>query len=153
MSEVELLSDVGADYTRLRELLEAGKWKEADEETGTLMLKVASRETQGWLDSESLSKFPCTDLRTIDQLWVEYSTGRFGFSVQKRIYDEVGKDSEKWGDLVGWRQEGIWLNFSDLTFNINAPTGHLPGRFARFPVGWGWWFGPFLVSRIEECSL
>ena len=35
--------------------------------------------------------FPCDDLRTIDQLWVHYSNGKFGFSVQKKIYmDELG---------------------------------------------------------------
>ncbi len=44
MSEVELLSDVGADYTQLRDLLAAGKWKEADEETGWTIIKVARRE-------------------------------------------------------------------------------------------------------------
>ncbi|CCQ59603.1 GUN4 domain-containing protein, partial [Crocosphaera watsonii] len=35
--------------------------------------------------------FPCEDLRIIDQLWVKYSNGQFGFSVQKQIYmDELG---------------------------------------------------------------
>ncbi len=32
----------------------------------------------------------CEDLRTIDQLWVKYSNGRFGFSVQKRIWHSIG---------------------------------------------------------------
>jgi hypothetical protein len=153
VSEVELLSDVGADYTRLRDLLADGKWKEADEETGVLMLKVARRETQGWLDTDSIKTFPCTDLRTINKLWVEYSKGRFGFSVQTRIYEEVGTDPEKWGDRVGWRKGGVWLDYSGFTFDSNAPVGHLPGRFVRFAVGWGWWLGPFFSSRCVECDL
>ncbi|MBD0263512.1 MAG: GUN4 domain-containing protein [Tolypothrix sp. Co-bin9] len=153
MSEVELLSNVGADYTRLRDLLANAEWKEADEETGKLMLNVACRETQGWLDMDSIQKFPCTDLRTIDQLWMKYSKGHFGFSVQTHIYEEVARDSEKWGDRVGWRQGNIWLDYSDLTFNSNAPIGHLPAKFARFAVGWGWWFGPFVSSRVIECNL
>ncbi|MFM6250457.1 MAG: GUN4 domain-containing protein, partial [Dolichospermum sp.] len=79
--EVELKSDVGMDYSKLRDLLKAGKWKEADEETLRVMLVVAKREEEGWLDTESIDNFPCADLRTIDQLWVKYSEGRFGFSV------------------------------------------------------------------------
>jgi hypothetical protein len=103
MSEVELLSDVGANYTQLRDLLAAGKWKEADEETRGIMVKVVGREGTGWLNEESINKLPCTDLRTVDKLWLEYSDSRFGFSVQKRIYQEVGRDWEKMGDRVGWR--------------------------------------------------
>lgn len=85
IEEDDLPSEKGVDYTRLRDLLKAGKWKEADEETLTVMLKAAGREKEGWLNSDSIEKFPCTDLRTIDQLWVKYSKGRFGFTVQKRI--------------------------------------------------------------------
>ncbi|MFB2922542.1 protein kinase domain-containing protein [Aerosakkonema funiforme] len=93
LSEIEaddLRSDKGVDYRKLRDLLKAGNWKEADEETGRVMLKAAGREKEGWLDDESINKFPCTDLRTIDRLWVKYSKGRFGFSVQKRIWESVG---------------------------------------------------------------
>ncbi|MFM6487700.1 MAG: protein kinase domain-containing protein [Dolichospermum sp.] len=85
-NEVELKSDVGMDYRKLRDLLKAGKWKEADEETLRVMLAVAKREREGWLNVENIDNFPCADLRTIDQLWVKYSNGRFGFSVQKQIY-------------------------------------------------------------------
>ena len=52
------------------------------------MLAVAKREKE--LDVNSIDNFPCEDLRTIDQLWVKYSDGRFGFSVQKRIYQNLG---------------------------------------------------------------
>ncbi|MFM6371884.1 MAG: GUN4 domain-containing protein, partial [Dolichospermum sp.] len=88
--EVELKSDVGMDYRKLRDLLQAGKWKEADKETLRVMLAVAKREKEGWLDVESIDNFPCADLSIIDKLWVKYSDGRFGFSVQKRIYQSLG---------------------------------------------------------------
>lgn len=141
----DLLSEKGVDYTRLRDLLKAGNWKEADRETLAVMLKVSGREQEGWLSSESIDKFPCTDLRTIDQLWVKYSNGHFGFSVQKRIWENVGKDYEYFSDRVGWRkntsnrrwQGGIqikeWLRYSDLTFTKNSPQGHLPAtNYRRF---------------------
>jgi eukaryotic-like serine/threonine-protein kinase len=76
------------------------------------MLKVAGREEKGWLNIKDIEKFPCEDLHTIDQLWVEYSNGSFGFSVQKRIYRSVGGTMEynsevwqKFGDRVGWRKK------------------------------------------------
>ena len=78
------------DYRKLRDYLAQGKWWEADEETKRVMLAVGKREKEGWLDDEHIDNFPCEDLRTIDQLWVKYSDGRFGFSVQKRIYQNLG---------------------------------------------------------------
>jgi len=153
VSKVELSSDVNVDYTQLCELLAAGDWQTADAETAALMLKAARRDEKGWLDTESISKFPCTDLRTIDQLWMKFSNGQFGFSVQKRIYEEVEGDTSQWGKRVGWRKEDAWLDYSNFTFNTCAPSGHLPAKFVRFVVGWGWWFGPFFVVRIAECNL
>jgi eukaryotic-like serine/threonine-protein kinase len=132
---VELKSDAGVDYSNLENLLKVQNWQEADEETARLMLKVANREKEGYLDVESINNFPCADLRTIDQLWVKYSNGHFGFSVQKRIYQSLGgteeydkKIWEDFGDRVGWRKEGNWLYYSDITFSIEAPEANLPTR-------------------------
>ena len=143
----------GVDYTRLRDLLATGEWKEADRETFKVMLKAARREKEGWFDTNSIENFPCDDLRTIDQLWVKYSQGRFGFSVQKKIWLEVGGqvdyDTEcKLGDRVGWRKRRKgrkgWLEYDDLTFNLEAPRGHLPSCarvFAWGGEGLGWVVG------------
>ena len=154
---VQLKSAMSVDYTQLRDLLAAGKWKEADEETLKVMLKAARRENERYFTTESIENFPCDDLRTIDQLWVKYSQGHFGFSVQKKIWLEVGGkvDHEtlfKLGDRVGWRKGGSWLfNKSDLTFNKQAPMGYLP----LF-----WWvydfevvFVSYLASRAVSCTL
>jgi len=131
--EVELKSDAGMDYSKLRDLLKAGKWKEADEETARVMLAVANLEEESWLDNEHIDNFPCADLRTIDQLWVKYSNGRFGFSVQKRIYQDLGGTREfkgeiwkKFGDKVGWRKGGSLVYYWNITFDKKAPEGHLP---------------------------
>ncbi|NEP06826.1 MAG: GUN4 domain-containing protein [Okeania sp. SIO2G4] len=127
-SDVPLVSAKGLDYTNLRDLLAAGKWKEADKETEHCML------------IENINYFPCEDLRTIDQLWVKYSNGKFGFSVQKQIYQGLGgtrqynnKIWEVFGDRVGWRQGGKRLYYSELTFSLDtAYTGHLLVR-----IVWG----------------
>ena len=153
-----LKSAGGVDYTRLRDLLAAGEWKEADQETFKVMLKAARREKEGWFDTNSIENFPGDDLRTIDQLWVKYSQGHFGFSVQKKIWLEVGGkvdyDTEcKLGDRVGW-QKGSWtLDFYLLTFNLQAPTGHLPRFWVWSAVGLIG-IGPLIFfSRMESCKL
>ncbi|MBO3464198.1 GUN4 domain-containing protein [Aetokthonos hydrillicola CCALA 1050] len=138
----DLRSDRNVDYTRLRDLLKAGNWKDADYETYLVMLKVVGRESGDWIIDEELLNFPCTDLRTIDRLWVKYSNGRFGFSVQKKIYLEVGGIPDgkyyeeawrKFGDRVGWRVNQDWKLYSQVTFDTTAPVGHLPSRLSGTP--------------------
>ncbi|WP_375342016.1 GUN4 domain-containing protein, partial [Okeania sp. SIO3B5] len=53
-------------------------------------MKVARRNFTHLLDTEDIDNFPCEDLHTIDQLWVKYSDGKFGFSVQMEIYQILG---------------------------------------------------------------
>ena len=143
---IELKPSKGVNYHQLEQLLKAGQWKEADEETAKKMCEVARRTKERYLRPKDIDNFPCEDLRTIDQLWVKYSNGRFGFSVQKRIYQSLGGtrsyDEKVWdafGDQVGWRVRGsCWLYSDDLKFNLTAPVGHLPVGSA---VGTGLWLG------------
>ena len=142
--EDDLRSDKRIDYAHLRDLLKAEKWQEADDITLNTMLQVARRKKYGWIGMNDLRKIPHVDLRTIDALWVKYSNGRFGFSVQKKIYllccgkidrrdIEYKKDSwEKFGDTVGWRIDQNWIWHSEADFNISAPQGHLPIVFPKF---------------------
>jgi len=158
---VKLISARGVDYSQLDRLLASGQWQEADEETARVMLKVAGREKEGWLDKESIEKFPCDDLRTIDQLWLKYSNGDFGLSVQKRIYQSLGGtseyDTEVWesfGDRVGWRKKNSWRYYDSLTFSEKTPEACLPCRGPG--VGWGrgrgCWFSS-LASRLARCNI
>ena len=150
------------DYRKLRDLLAQGKWKEADEETARVMLAVAKREREGWLRVDDIDNFPCEDLRTIDQLWVKYSDRKFGFSVQKRIYQGLGGTTEynsdiwsKFGEKVRWRKLGKWLYYDDITFDKKAPEGHLPSRLvegsSRFR--WGSVSVSYLASRLVNCNI
>ncbi len=45
----DLSSDRGIDYSKLRDFLKAGKWEEADIETGKVIYQVANRSKEGWL--------------------------------------------------------------------------------------------------------
>ncbi|MCL2932319.1 MAG: GUN4 domain-containing protein [Trichodesmium sp. MAG_R03] len=159
-SDVPLVSARKINYEKLHNLLAAGKWKEADQETDNCMLKVAKREKNGWLKVEDIDNFPCEDLGTIDKLWAKYSNGKFGFSVQKHIYHSLGGTSqydgkiwEVFAEQVGWRKAGRWLGYSDLNFNLKTCgyTGHLPAavalnKWSRFGMG-------YLFSCAETCGL
>jgi hypothetical protein len=74
-----------AIFQKLESLLKAGKWRDADLETWELMKKLTKREREGWLRFEDVKNFPRQELRKMDQLWVKYSNGKFGFSVQKHV--------------------------------------------------------------------
>jgi len=92
------------DYSQLGQFLAAGRWQEADEYTWLVMLIVVDREAEGWLRLEDIENFPCADLQTIDQLWTEYSGGRFGFNVQRQILSSLENNYMDFCDRVGWRQ-------------------------------------------------
>lgn len=152
----EKLSEVGIDYTVLRDLLKAEKWEEADKITNELILKVSGKEILGWIDKEAMKKFPCLDLQTIDRLWFKYSGGRFGFSVQKSVYMGFGGkrvfDRKIWeltGDKIGWRVNGSWIFKENLIYAKDAPRGHLPslahtGLVDRVDI---------LFSRAMDCNI
>src|SRR5919199_163929 len=155
-----LVSERGVDYTPLQNLLAAGEWQKADRETETVMIQASGREQDGWLSEEDLEAFPCEDLCIIDELWVKYSNGHFGFSVQKGIWESIegtnkDEDVEVWkqfGDKVGWRVNDSWVGYRNLTFSMDAPEGHLPEWvFVSGFVGGGF-FGSGLFSRIETCG-
>lgn len=157
-SELPLISANGVDYRHLQDLLKAGEWLEADMETARRMLEAARREVEAWLEIADIDNFPGEDLRILDQLWLNYSKGRFGFSVQAQIYRSLGgtrnydeKIWEAFGDRTGWCQHTAWLYYSDLTFNLSAPPGHLPALgwhpFMGYGGEIGWW--AHLYSRPE----
>ncbi|KYC41938.1 hypothetical protein WA1_18140 [Scytonema hofmannii PCC 7110] len=163
--EDDLKSEKGVDYTKLQNLLMAGKWKEADQETYLVMLQAVGRQEGDWIREEELLNFPCTDLRTIDQLWVKYSNGRFGFSVQKRIYLDIGGilngryyDERSWNkycNLVGWKVKGKWIAESEVIYNTSAPDGHLPLWFfwVLFVDDWDVILVSFLALRLVKCKI
>lgn len=133
--EDTLTSDREVDYGKLRDLLKTGRWKEANQETVELMLKVVDRRDPINLLYDGINEFPENDLHTIDQLWHKYSKGCFGFSVQKKIYLECGGepdgslDEEAWvkfGHQVKWYVKDGWITDDRIAFYASAPKGHLP---------------------------
>ena len=148
-----LLSDVYR-YGKLQKLLIAGDFKAADEETSNVLLEVAGQDRDS-LTPDMFQKFPCDVLRVIDQLWITYSKGRFGFSAQLRIYQSGGGDINtlraqdnsflaKFGDRVGWCVNGKWQAemYDQWDFSLSAPEGCFPAA---------WWNSPYGAKMVNYC--
>lgn len=146
----ELASNFGVDYRQLRNFLVAGEWNKADEETKVVMLKAA-RIKEDYLDSYDITCIHCTDLHTIDQLWIKYSKGLFGFSVQRRIWQELGakvnyETNCRLGHRLGWRMnsapgdykftdsQGNWpINSTKGDWRMNSTGGDYQHTEGHFP--------------------
>jgi hypothetical protein len=154
VSDVELNSEVGADYRRLRDLLAVKRYRDADEETYRVMLWVACREPTGYLNDDAIATFPCQDLQTIDRLWLHYSDRRFGFSIQKQIYEAVQQDYNRFAERVGWCINRKWKRYRELIFDRSAPKGQFPARISgrRWVVVMGCGSGWILFSRVQQCG-
>ncbi len=126
-----LHSQTGANYRNLSDFLSQERWQEADKETSKIMIQAAGQAEKAWLNDEDINNIPWRDLLNINQLWSKYSQGRFGFGVQKQIYEQVGEDYEKFSDHVGWRVQGKWVNYAYLKWNSDAPWGQLPAFVSR----------------------
>lgn len=103
---INLKSERGIESIMLRNLLAAGKWEEAHQETAKAICQCAGRIDQRFLDIQDIDAFPCEDLRTINQLWLYYSNNKFSFSVQKQIYENLGGTRDY--------DEKVWITFCDL---------------------------------------
>lgn len=124
-------------YDRLERLMDAGSWKKADQETYRLMIQTCGKDFEDSFGEKDLREFPSLDLKRIDELWIKKSAGRFGFSVQKRIWENCGspepdyeKNKETWDSFweeVGWRPETGSFTYDQLKFSlIDSPDGELP---------------------------
>jgi GUN4-like/CHAT domain/AAA ATPase domain len=119
---------------QLEEYLRQENWQQADEETAWLFyLVMVMQGYRNW--QELFNNFPSVILNDIDQLWVTYSKGRFGFSIQKRIWEKVGGASasnkadtwEIFGVKVGWYMWNDWRTYDTLSFVLeSSPKGNLP---------------------------
>jgi hypothetical protein len=133
------------EYSRLKSSLEAGDWRKADEETARIIHRaVGSRK----LRVKDVEKLPCEVLRAVDPLWVQYSEGRFGFSIQKRLYESQGGLTAPHGfdpttfswliNRIAWRATkrtgyrrvgSALLGSVHLRYELSAPPGHLPAAW------------------------
>jgi serine/threonine protein kinase len=157
--------------SELKEALSFGQWQEGDRLTNKIILELAAKDKIAKLTAADISQISCDVWMAIDQEWIQASNNRFGWTVQKQIWQDLGgkliytEDTywqfadvyEKFSDRVGWRKPRwlklglspkIWRKYENLIFAINAPRGHLPSLL--------FWEGFNLVDavfyRLEICD-
>lgn len=170
-----LSSAVGIDYRNLRKCLAVKDFESANKETKSLFEKISSIDLD-LMDPDpqnrKIPRIPCTDICTIDRLWVKYSEGRFGFSVQFMIWSDIYlrlyNEKKEFN-----RREKIEISEDELEFSANfdamykfyniigwndsvnriyqesAPEGHLPSLFWHHPFHYRTMVGVF--HRLMSC--
>lgn len=162
------------DYKRLENFLKAEKFQEADLETKNIVLFYSGKKHDEKMEIEEIRNLPESVLIIIDELWTEYSNQKFGFSVQRDIWQEIispkkgimsrilpfknneptDSEQEKWykfGRYVGWRNQTNkttdkekWIVYKNIDFTLNAPTG-------CFPYFRNWWGSGYAKHHPGRC--
>nr|YP_009391767.1 hypothetical protein [Acrosorium ciliolatum]ARW59911.1 hypothetical protein [Acrosorium ciliolatum] len=127
---IKLKSSLQIDYQPLQILLIKKKFKEADQLTHQYLCKLSNltnKNKREWLYFTDIASLPSEDLKTIDLLWKIYSRGKFGFSIQRKIWQINNYNWDKLWHKIGWIKDGVMRRYpQDFIWTINAPQGHLP---------------------------
>ena len=157
-------------YETLHEQLSNQEWFAADKETVRLIADIAGVSDLEDLSPREIRSFACGELQVIDRLWNTYSKGLFGFSVQLKIYQDlggtlettIGEDqqlTQRWGAALGWREgvteenpEGTrWRKCDELDFSLDAPKGCHPSRWWNSPYGSR--MTNYFLNRLITCDM
>jgi hypothetical protein len=131
-------SEMGVDYIPLATSLQLGDFEEADQITRDILIQIAGPEAVRrnfvyWTDVKNI---PSNDLASIERLWLSYSDGKFGYSVQKRVWEVEKGNFDRFIRRIGWTlmtEDGFerklkWFTTPrEFKYKLDeAPKAHLP---------------------------
>lgn len=122
-------SGAGIDHGPLQRFLMLQEFEAADRRTSEVLRQLAGPEAvrRGYVYYSEVAAIAGTDLLTLDRLWVAYSRGRFGFSVQARLLRALGGRWERLWPRLGWKDNGVWTRYpAAFSWTLEAPEGHMP---------------------------
>ena len=122
-------SAAGLAYGPLQQALLEQAYEEADRLTSIHLRQLAGAdaEKRGYVYYSEVARMPGVDLENLDRLWLVYSRGRFGFSVQGRLLRACGGQWDQLWPRLGWKRGGIWTRYpGSFTWSLEAPEGHMP---------------------------
>ena len=122
-------SESDLDYSPLQQALLEERFEEADRLTSVFLRKLAGEqaERRGYVYFSEVLTMRGLDLVTMDRLWIAYSQGRFGFTVQARLLATLDGRYDKLWPRIGWKQEGVWTRYPNaFDWSLKAPEGHMP---------------------------
>ena len=126
---VPLVSERGIDYLELQRFLADRDFQQADTLTRIKMCELAGEGAikRKWVYFTEVKQYPAADLNTLNSLWLNYSEGKFGFSIQRNLWISVGRDYNKLWPKIGWKNGNSWTKYPhEFTWDLSAPIGHLP---------------------------
>ena len=126
---VPMSSTAEVDYAPIQDCLVAQDFQEADRLTLVKMCELAGPTAvkRKWVYFTEVEMFPKLDLQTLDRLWQIYSEGKFGFSVQRRLWLGLGQNWDKLWSRLDWKDDNIWTRYpGGFIWDLSAPDGHLP---------------------------
>ncbi len=129
LSWFEAPSEVGFDYSPLQQYLLNERYEEADRFTSSKLRELAGEKAvkRGYVYFSEVESIPGIDLSTLDKLWIIYSRGKFGFTVQSKILNSLGGRYDKLWPRIGWKKDGVWTRYpKSFDWSIEAPNGHMP---------------------------
>ena len=133
-----LVSALGINYEPLMEQLRTGDFKTADQTTRDVLIEMAGAEAtkRGYVYWTEAKVLPKEDLATVENLWLHYSDGKFGYTVQKNAWRLQKGVFDKFCDKIGWTvrdeftdamRKRRWFGDSEFFYTLKeAPKGHLP---------------------------
>jgi hypothetical protein len=126
---ISLKSAKNIDYHLLQKLLIQQDFQTADSITRQKFCELAGEAAvqRKWVYFTEVEQFPSLDIHTINSLWWVYSEGKFGFSVQRKLWIALGRDFVKLWPKIDWKQGNSWTKYPEgFTWSMEAPAGHLP---------------------------
>ena len=123
------VSACGLDYAPLQRALMAQQFEEADRITSSLLRELAGPEAvrRGYVYYSEVPPIASADLDSLDRLWVCFSRGRFGFSVQGKLLRSCNGRWELLWPKLAWKDAGRWTRYpGSFQWSIEAPEGHMP---------------------------
>ncbi|MBM5800681.1 MAG: GUN4 domain-containing protein [Cyanobacteria bacterium K_DeepCast_35m_m2_023] len=122
-------SAAGLSFAPLQWALVEQQFEQADRVTSELLRQLAGEGAvkRGYVYYSEVPPMPVVDLQAIDRLWVCFSQGRFGFSVQARLLRGCNQRWDQLWPRLGWKQAGLWTRYpGSFTWSLEAPEGHMP---------------------------
>jgi hypothetical protein len=146
-----------SNYLALESVLKSGDWIAADQETVNLILQNIGKPSLISLVPGDVNQVPCEVLGDIDRLWMQNSAGKFGFSVQKRVFSDIEKFAptldrnailSAFNTQVGWSSNEIWGADSRPIAPGELPAGHFPKT--SFRVGFSSFIQKLSTRSVER---
>jgi hypothetical protein len=130
--DIEISSERGVDYTLLKQLLKDGEWEEADNEHRRLLIELAgpAAVAREYVWPTEVADIPEQDMKMLDTLWANYSGGKFGFSVQRKIWVSGRGNWTPFFQKLNWvtgenNDYRSWAG-KGFIYSLDVEKGHLP---------------------------